>query len=147
MIDSWSDYIFAGLIGVAFLCAWASGDRHLRSGFLVLFAAYTASMIGEGLINLRASVVKELIINVFVVVAFFRIADSINYSRFLGAWPHIILMIECGIFLSHLSKFSMGPLAYIWIVNCLFALELVVLIVAALPKTAENFSTTFRSWG
>lgn len=139
MVDTWSEYIFVTLMICSFIAAWASGDNRIRAGFLVLFGAWVASLAGVELVGLHASVYKEIFISAIVIITFFQIADATGNRERFGAWPNAILMIECIFLVGTVAK-NFGDWYYLWVLNTLFAVELLVLIIASCPKAYDRLS-------
>lgn len=135
---SWAGYFFAGLMGLCFIASLLSRNDTVRAGFIVLFAAWVFTLFGSGILNLRASVGVEFVLSIFVIAAFFKLAEGIEYREFFGAWTNGVLMVEATVLLAHVSKFWLTDLAYVWIVNSLFAIELLIVIIAGLARALDH---------
>ena len=103
-------------------------------GVLTLVLTWTASLIIRYNFGNPTPLLAEIMINLVVIYVFFQLHFWTEGEEPGPVWPVFIVIFELCIFLSHVTRLTMGAYYYALIVNILYGGELLFIISTCLRK-------------
>lgn len=134
MFGSWVSVLFLTLMTACVVLAWLVRDWRMTVGVLTLVLTWSASLLIRYNFGSPPPLLAEVMINLVVIYVFFQLHFWAEGEEMGPVWPVFIVAFELFIFMSHVTRLTMGAYYYALIVNILYGAELVFIIGTCIRK-------------